>query len=218
MSQLNTLVIEASTTGLGRNLLAKEERIKKFRAEASKMASVANKRIQRLEKNGLENSPAYQGYLASGGGKFSIAGKNYQEVQAEMGRMKRLIDANTSTVRGYNKYMKEIAEATGIKYKNLTELRAKTEKFFELSNKVNQYLGMVEDMASSIGYQKIWESINTYVQDNRIDLAESEVSIDTMIAEISKAILEIETPEMVTANGFSSSDPEMSAWFMLPKE
>lgn len=210
--------MEASTTGVGRNLLAKEERIKKFRAEASKMASVANKRIQRLEKNGLENSPAYQGYLASGGGKFSIAGKNYQEVQAEMGRMKRLIDANTSTVRGYNKYMKEIAEATGIKYKNLTELRAKTEKFFELSNKVNQYLGMVEDMASAIGYQKIWESINTYVQDNRIDLAESEVSIDTMIAEISKAILEIETPEMVTANGGSPSDPEMSAWFMLPKE
>ena len=218
MSNLPVITVAASQTGLGRELLSKEERIKKFRAEASKMASVANKRIQRLESNGLQNSPAYQGYLASGGGKFSVVGKNYQEVQAEMGRMKRLIDANTSTVRGYNKYMKEVAEATGIKYKNLTDLRSKTEKFFELSNKINQYLGMVEDMASSIGYEKIWTSINTYVQDNRIDLAESDMSIDTMIAEISKAILEIETPELVTANGGSASDPEMSAWFMLPKE
>lgn len=215
---LNTLVIEAGNTPLGRNLIPKEERIKKFRAEASKMASVANKRIQRLEKNGLQNSPAYQGYLASGGGKFSVVGKNYQEVQAEMGRMKRLIDANTSTVRGYNKYMKEVAEATGIKYKNLTDLKAKTEQFFELSNKINQYLGMVQDMASSIGYQKIWTSINTYVQDNKIDLAESDMSIDDMIEEISKAILEIETPELVVANGGSASDPEMAAWFMLPKE
>ena len=218
MSNLPVITVAASQTGLGRELLSKEERIKKFRAEASKMASVANKRIQRLESNGLQNSPAYQGYLASGGGKFSVVGKNYQEVQAEMGRMKRLIDANTSTVRGYNKYMKEVAEATGIKYKNLTELRSKTEKFFELSNKINQYLGMVEDMASSIGYQKIWESINTYVKNNRIDLAESDRSIDDMIKDISDAILEIETPEMVTINGGSPSDPEMSAWFMLPKE
>ena len=215
---LNTIIIDPETSPIREVATPKVERIKKFRAEASKMASVANKRIQRLEKNGLENSPAYQGYLASGGGKFSVVGKNYQEVQAEMGRMKRLIDANTSTVRGYNKYMKEVAEATGIKYKNLTDLRSKTEKFFELSNKINQYLGMVEDMASSIGYEKIWTSINTYVQDNRIDLAESDMSIDTMIAEISKAILEIETPELVTANGESASDPEMSAWFMLPKE
>ena len=218
MSQLNTLVIEASTEGLGRELLPKEERIRKFRAEASKMAAIANKRIQRLEKNGLQNSPAYQGYLAQGGGKFSVTGKDYQEVQAEMGRMKRLIDANTSTVRGYNKYMKEVAEATGIKYKNLTDLRAKTEKFFELSNKVNQYLGMVEDMASAIGYEKIWQSINTYIKDNRIDLEESDRSIDEMIKVISDAILEIETPELVTANGGSASDPEMSAWFMLPQE
>ena len=179
------------------------------------MASLANKRLNRLESNNLQDSPAYRGYLEKGGQRFSVRGKSYNEVQAEVARMKAFIDANTSTVRGVNNYLREIASNTGIKYSNLTELRKKAPKFFELANKVEQYLRTVEDMASAIGYGKIWESINVYTQQNKVDLSASENDVDKMIADITKAIVEHEKPEYMD---FSNIDGAKSQWFKLPKE
>lgn len=190
-------------------------RIREYRAEASRMASLANKRLDRLEQNGLEKSPAYQGYLANGGQKFSVRGKTYNEVQAEVARMKAFIDANTSTVRGVNNYLKEIAANTGIKYKTLTDLREKSTKFFELADKVEQYLRTVDDMATAIGYQKIWEQINQYTDSNRIDLASSEVSVEDMIEDVTQAIREFEKPEFLNFNDIQGVS---NGWFELPKE
>ena len=180
----------------------KVDRIVKFRREASRMASMANKRIKRLESNSLQSSPAYQGYLKSGGEKFSVRGKDYNELQAEVARMKRFIDANTSTVRGVNSYLKGIAKDTGLKYKNLEDLRNKADKFFELAAKTEEYLRTVEDMASAIGYQKIWESINQYVSTNKIDLSATELSVDDMIEEVTKALTEYKKPEYVSGHFF----------------
>ena len=201
---------------LQENVNEKAARINEYRKEASRMASLANKRVKRLEKNNLKDSPAYRGYLEKGGKKFSVRGKDYNQVQAEVARMKAFIDANTSTVRGVNNYLKEIAANTGIKYKNLTELRDKAPKFFELASKVEQYLRDVEDMASAIGYGKIWESINVYVEQNKIDLRSSENDVDKMIEDVTQAIKEFEKPEYVNLNdidGFNGG-----AWYNLPKE
>ena len=101
----------------------KEERIKKYRQEASRMASMANKRLKRLEKNGLQDTPAYQKWIESGGEKFGVRGKDYNEVQREMARMRQFINSQTSTIKGVNNVLKEMANNTGIQYKNLKELR-----------------------------------------------------------------------------------------------
>ena len=203
-------------TRLQENANEKAERIREYRKEASRMASMANKRLNRLEENDLKDSPAYRGYLEKGGKRFSVRGKTYNQVQAEVARMKAFIDANTSTVRGVNNYLKEIAANTGIQYKNLSELREKAPKFFELASKVEQYLRDVEDMASAIGYEKIWESINVYVEQNKIDLRSSENDVDKMIEDITQAIKEFEKPEYVNLNdidGFNGG-----TWYNLPKE
>ena len=180
----------------------KAQRIAAYRMEASRLASLANKRIQRLEKNGLTDSPAYKKYLETGG-KFGVRGKDHNQVQAEVARLKRFIDSQTSTVRGVTKVLKEMAENTGIKYEDLKDLRSKASKFFELSSKVEQYLRTVDDMASAIGYQKIWESINQYVESGEIDLSSSDGDIDGMVKAVTDAIKEYEQPiHKVGGNGW----------------
>lgn len=161
-----------------------KDNVKEVKAEMSRLASVANKRLQRLENAGLENSPAYKKWVEDGAVKFGVKGKTHNQLQAELSRLKNFINAETSTVRGVNNTLKEMAKNTGIKYKNLTDLRSKADKFFELASKVEQYLRTVEDIASAIGYQKIWEAINSYTKSAKVDLSETDTDIDSIIANV----------------------------------
>lgn len=174
--------------------------INAYRKEASRLVSLANKRVQRLELSGLTDSPAYKAYIASGG-KFGVRGKSHNELQQEVARLNRFINSTTSTIKGVNKTLKEMADNTGISYRDLKELRAKSSKFFELANKVEQYLRTVDDMASAIGYQKIWETINTYVKRGDIDLGDADNDVDNMVDVVTKAIKEYERPDV---NQFSN--------------
>ena len=161
-----------------------------FRKEVSRLASLANKRIQRLENAGLTDSPAYQKLVENGTVKFGVKGKTYNELQSEMSKINRFINAQTSTIRGINSNLKEMAANTGIKYGTLKELRSKAANFFELSSKVEQYLRTVNDMASAIGYNKIWEVINEYVAREKVDLAGAENNIDELSKMVSELIVQ----------------------------
>jgi len=175
---------------------SKTDNIKAMRKEASRLASLANKRVARLERNELKDSPAYKQYIESGG-KFGVKGKDYNQVQQELSRLNRFINAQTSTVKGTIDNLKSMAANTGITYKNLKDLKTKSAKFFELAGKVEQYLRSVDDMASAVGYQKIWEAINEYTDKARIDLGDSERDIDSMIQDVTTAIKEYETPDTI---------------------
>lgn len=172
-----------------------------FRREASRMAQIANKRIERLEKAGLTNSPAYRKYIEEGGARFGVKGKSFNEVQSEVARLHAFLNAKTSTIRGLNATLKELAANTGIKYKNLAELHKKSDNFFELSSKVEQYLRTVEDMASAIGYQKIWEAVNQYVEGAEVDLADSNLNIDQMAGMIGDALAAMDNGNVISQNG-----------------
>lgn len=191
----------------------KEERIKQLRREASRLVSMANKRLIRLESNKLTDVPAYQQLVDIMGNKprFSIRGKDYNELQREISRMRRFLDAKTSTVRGANQVLKEMAKNTGIKYKTMKELREKAKLFFELANKVEQYLRTVHDIASAIGYQKIWEAVNTYVKDIQRNIDISKLDLERAVFEISEAIREYEEKEYVIGN----YDHQIAGWFRL---
>jgi len=181
----------------------KEQRIREYRAEVSRKAAIANKRIQRLEKNKLTDTPAYQQYMSlKNGQKFSVKGKTYNEVQSELAKLNKFLEAKTSTVRGANQVLKEMAKNTGIKYKNLKELRAKSAKFFELSSKVEQYLRNVEDIASAIGYQQIWEAVNEYTKEMSAGLDATETDVDDLVEKVSKALADTEKG-LPDTSGFS---------------
>lgn len=182
---------------------------KKFRQEASRMSAIANKRVERLERNNLESSPAYKKLLDNGGVKFSVRGKTHNELQREVSRLQKFLDSETSTVRGINSTLKTMATNTGITYKNLNDLRGKADKFFELASKVEQYLRQTEDNASAIGYQKIWEAINVYVKQEKVDLNSAKVSIDDMIERVNY-VLENSAPNVYGEQGGSDD-----TWYAL---
>lgn len=166
--------------------LASDEYLR-LKAEVSRKASMANKRLVRLENNNLTSSPAYQKWVDyQGGVKFSVRGKDYNQLQQELARVNQFIEAKTSTVRGLNKVFKEMAENTGIKYGSVKELQSKSKNFFALADKIKEYLRQTEGSASAIGYQPVWQAINEYVQQEKIDLGDSELEIDGLVDKIAK--------------------------------
>lgn len=174
------------------------EKVRTKRTEVSRLVSLANKRLRRLEERGYTDNPAY----VASGGYFSIRGKNHNQTEQELTRLNRFINATTSTIRGTHKLLKDMAENTGVKYDNLQDLRKKAAKFFELDSKVKQYLRTVEDMASAIDYKQVWEQVNVYVDTNRINLADAKGDIDAMIVHVVEQIKAYEETNTVQGVSF----------------
>jgi len=170
---------------------------KAYKKEVSRLSSLANKRLVRIQNNKLTDSPAYQRWVADGEVKFGVAGKTFNELQQEMSRLNRFVNSETSTIRGISSTLKTMAKNTGIKYKNLTDLRKKAANFFTLASKVEQYLRVVEDMGSAIGYNEIWEVINTYVSSSKISLDGAETDIESLIATVGKIIINAESRQVL---------------------
>ena len=180
--------------------------VKENRKRISRLVSLANKRLKRLEDAGLDDSPAYQKWVEAGAEKFSVKGKDHNQLQRELSRLKNFIESETSTVQDVNNVLKQMAQNTGIEYSNMQDLKDNAKTFFELSSKVEQYLRNVDDIASSIGYQKIWESINQYVKDERITLTDAKMNIDQMIKVVT---------DMLKASNNRYIDQD-NWWFLTP--
>lgn len=146
----------------------------------SRMASMANKRLVRLEKNELTELPAYQSWVEGGSIKFSVAGKDYNQLQSEFWRLKNFLDNKTSLVRQANKCLRKMAENTGIKYNGLADLKAKSHEFFRLADKIKEYYQASEQSAMALDYQKIWEQINVQIKQGVLDLTGVESTEETL--------------------------------------
>lgn len=180
-------------------ILEADRKLEQLKREIQRKANIAHKRLQRLEKNNLTQLPAYQQWVKDGAVRFSVHGKDYNELQAELARLNRFLDSKTSTVREANKYLKDIAQMTGVKYKSVKELPDKLENFFRISEKIDEYLRNVEGSASAIGYHKIWEVVNQVVEMEGKELDGSEEDIESIIQEAIDAleyehIIEITNP------------------------
>lgn len=177
---------------------AKVEEIKReekeLRKQVSRLASMANKRIQRLEQSELTDTPAYKSWEENGAHKFSVRGKTYQEVQAEYWRVKKFIENKTSTVTGAKQVLYDMASATGIEYTDIADLQAKASSFFSIASKVKQYLQSVGDSAIALDYQKIWEQINLYIKEENVELAGAEGDLQA-IDDIVSRMLQLKEEE-----------------------
>ena len=171
---------------------AKVEEIKReekeLRKQVSRLASMANKRIQRLEQSELTDTPAYKSWEENGAHKFSVRGKTYQEVQAEYWRVKKFIENKTSTVTGAKQVLYDMASATGIEYTDIADLQAKASSFFSIASKVKQYLQSVGDSAIALDYQKIWEQINLYIKEENVELAGAEGDLQAIDGIVSRML------------------------------
>ena len=168
-----------------------KQREKALRREVSRKASLANKRLKRLEKNGLTDAPAYRNwYDYKGGVKFSVKGKDHNELVAEMARLDRFINAKTSTVRGVNSMLKQVASNANISYHYIGELNAKLSGFFQLYSQIQQYLENSLQIANSIGSDMVMDTISNYVQENHIALEGGVDVYNDMVEDIADLLRE----------------------------
>lgn len=183
------------------------EKYLQLKKETSRLASMANKRLVRLEKNELTELPAYKSWVQGGSIKFSVANKDYNQLQAEFWRLKNFLDNKTSLVRQANTFLKDMAKNTGIKYNGLADLKTKANQFFKLADKVREYYKSSELNALALDYQKIWEQINVQLKQGVIDITgveSTESTLQKFIQEIDKVVAVEDNQE-----GFKE---ESSAW------
>ena len=165
------------------NVFTQQER--KYRQEASRKVSMANKRLKRMEEQNLTMSPAYKKWVDEGGQKFGIKGKSTQEVKAEVARLNSFLKQTTSTVRGTKKYLTNVASQVGIvKYNSYQSLNSQLKDFFEVSDRVREYLKNSKEVSVSIGYKKIWEQVNEYAE----TVGKEFTSLNDDIVEIASSI------------------------------
>lgn len=175
------------------NVFTQQE--KKYRQEASRKVSMANKRLKRMEEQNLTMSPSYKKWVDEGGQKFGIKGKSTQEVRAEVARLNKFLNQTTSTVRGTKKYLTNVADQVGITdYNSFQSLNSQLKDFFEVSDRVREYLKNSKEVSVSIGYKKIWEQVNEYAE-----------TVGKEFNELNKDIVEI-AKSITQANAYNKLD------------
>ena len=177
-----------------------EHEQKALRAQVSHLASMANKRLDRLEKNELTSSPAYQKWEQNGSHRFSVSGKSYSEVQSEYWRVKDFLEMRTSSVTGTKAVLQEIATNIGwgkIDFDNIALTQEQLSNFFAIANTVSQYLESVDESAAALDYQEIWNTINAAYQQGKIDFNNAELDAEQMQGIIGEMLVLEETQNML---------------------
>lgn len=179
-----------------------EHEQKALRAQVSQLANMANKRLDRLEKNELTSSPAYQKWEQAGSHRFSVGGKSYPEVQSEYWRVKDFLEMRTSSVTGTKAVLQEIATNIGwgdIDFDNISETQDQLSNFFKIADSVSQYLDSVDESAAALDYQEIWDTINAAYQEGKIDFNNAELDAEQMQGIVSQMLVLEGTQDMLEA-------------------
>lgn len=159
---------------------------RKYRQEASRKVSMANKRLKRIEQQNLQMSPSYKKWVEDGGQKFGIKGKSNTEVKAEVARLNKFLNQTTSTVKGTKKYLTNVANQVGVKqWDSFEDLGNQLQGFFDVSEKVQDYLKNSKEVSVSIGYKKVWEEVNEYAE----SMGEEFTLLDSDVAEIAENVV-----------------------------
>lgn len=170
------------------SIVTNADKMKAFRQETARLNSMANKRVRRMLKKAEQNgftSPALEKWKKEGSQFFEIRNKtSWNELQKERARVSNFLNSATSSITGTTNVLKEMAKNTGLKYKGIADLQSKSKKFFELSNKIDQYYKSKNGEYK--GYQTIWDNINKYVKLDGIDL--NTANVDELIEPIAKLI------------------------------
>ena len=177
-----------------------EHEQKALRAQVSHLASMANKRLDRLEKNELTSSPAYQKWEQNGSHRFSVSGKSYSEVQSEYWRVKDFLEMRTSSVTGTKAVLQEIATNIGwgkIDFTDIASTQEQLSNFFTMADTVSQYLESVDESAAALDYQEIWNTINAAYQQGKIDFNSAELDAEQMQGIVSGMLVLEGTQEML---------------------
>ena len=172
-----TIKIRVKTTGGDRvrNLLKAKKMLheakkQKLYTKLKALYAEAKRNIMDLQKHNLGDTPAIQKLEENGKIKFSVKGKTYNELQSDYFRLKRFMEAETSTVKGATNVLENIAKNINIQYNDLNEIIVKSRAFFDIASKVEQILEAQSQLAFTMGYQTIWTAVNNMIERKKINL------------------------------------------------
>lgn len=134
-----------------------------FRRRVSRLASTANKRLQRIEKNDVRNTPAYQAVTYNKGTmpRFGVKGKSNNEVIAEFWRLNKFLEAKTSTIKGIRQTLKEAEKNTGGKFTGtLSERVIQAGDYFAVVDMITDYLDSIDRSAMALDYNRIFHAVS----------------------------------------------------------
>lgn len=117
------------------------DEIRSMKQDIHRKIGLANKRIDRLNEQGLNNAPALRNLKeTTGKERFSIKGyKSKNELRRLESQLDTFINQKTSTVTGVKKWQRNIADTLGINYTKVSEIGDSLDNFIELLNKLTQY-------------------------------------------------------------------------------
>lgn len=93
-----------------------EKEYKELRREVTRKATKANQRLDRLEKQGLDFSPAYRKAFENNPSRFGVRGiQGTKELLRENERLDNFLNSKTSKLRGVKAFLEELAERRGQK-------------------------------------------------------------------------------------------------------
>lgn len=170
----------------------------------SEKARVANKRLARLEKNGLEKHSAYLAWAKDGKIRFSVKGKSYQQLQREYWRVQKFLDSETSTIKGAKQNMQNIMtkvlsfDKEDVNNMSLDTLKQYTSNFFKIRDRIEELYRDEGQSAKAIDYQKIMNEIEEWTKksgDMLLGLDEDIGDIDRY-AEMIKQYMELENKDI----------------------
>lgn len=146
---------------------------KELNKELNRLNSLANKRIQRLKKQGIK-SPAMRNMPD----KFTNKGKTRAEKLKDFHRVSKFVNSETSTLKGVKETYKKILNNTGLddvilektsidtKSINTSQVIDLTNEFFSLTSMVDDYLQSKGDFLS---YDKVWDYVKEEMKLNSSD-------------------------------------------------
>jgi len=130
-----------------------------------RITAVAKKRVTRLERSDLGESPALRGLLKSRGKDvdLSVKGKDRNQLMKLWSNSRNFVKAKTSTITGYKKVIKKtkeiLTEKTGRTYST-----GEVNTMFSALHKM-QEMGIVEGHGTA-GSQYALEQISEYLSEN----------------------------------------------------
>lgn len=204
VNALGTSAVNIDTSGI-------ENQYKELKQEVSRLASMANKRLTRLEQHGFEDAPAYRKWIESGGEKFSVKGKDYNALQKELAQIRQFTNSVSSTVKGAKSLLNSIAANTGMAEKSYQNAK----EFFQLASIIEQYIRNTENTASAIGYQKIWTAINEYAKEQNTDLSAIKGYEEEIAENIAKMLGYESVIDAVEQASNSASNEEMTLFVTI---
>lgn len=148
------------------------------------LVSTSNKRLKRLQQKGI-STPASR--YAEKSGKFSTKGKNMNQLRAEFIRLKEFLQAKTSTLRGYNRFKKDVQKKLlekGIKIKqeNLENIFSIYEKMKDINPSVaerNLKYVTLEEINEMVTDGQSEDEILSKLNENLSELYEKEMELET---------------------------------------